>query len=432
MSLPKAANPTASSQDSPQVSIEHSAREVSPTLLLLQQLIRAHHVFLLHHASNLNELLGRLKGPKFRSTLKRFWDPFARSWDVLLHGNPAVDVFNGLKLAAGGELGIGVGEEDWGSGEREVLEGFIARTEGLVDMVVSRFNEVPTGDVEGHPQPDAAKKHPNLKHNLSDWLGSGHDPGPSDGVIFSGIGAVSRPSMKRVSSWLELLFKHGRDAYGVGDNPTSASRPKRRQNPLGHRKTDSSNERTRRAHKKPDNLATEDTIPIGIPPPIFKSHSSRTNVSVSSQSRNIERGAEDDRRPSANGGFMFETEKLMKYMTQTIYRTNWGTPSKVATTSDKTSATISAKNRHGIADGFFIIGFQGDLEQDDSFDDEDDNNHGIGSVQFVESTQERHADSSRIMLRTIQGTRQDGKAKQPLSGAPESSEYSSADASMES
>ena len=60
---------------------------------------------------------------------------------MLLHGNPAVEIFNGLKLAAGGELGIGVGEEDWGSGEREVLEGFIGRTEGLVDLVVARFGD---------------------------------------------------------------------------------------------------------------------------------------------------------------------------------------------------------------------------------------------------------------------------------------------------
>ena len=57
----------------------------------------------------------------------------------MLHGNPATSVFAGIKIAACGELGIGVGEEERGSGEREVLEGFVERTEGLVDLVVSKF-----------------------------------------------------------------------------------------------------------------------------------------------------------------------------------------------------------------------------------------------------------------------------------------------------
>jgi hypothetical protein len=33
---------------------------------------------------------------------------------LLLTGNPIVDIYNGIKLSAGGELGIGVGEEEWG------------------------------------------------------------------------------------------------------------------------------------------------------------------------------------------------------------------------------------------------------------------------------------------------------------------------------
>ena len=52
-----------------------------------------------------------------------------------------MDIYGGIKLAAGGELGMGVGEEEWGSGEREVLEHFQSRTEGLVDLMVSRFGD---------------------------------------------------------------------------------------------------------------------------------------------------------------------------------------------------------------------------------------------------------------------------------------------------
>ena len=64
----------------------------------------------------------------FCSLLERYWTRFATEWDVLLHGNPAVEMYDGIKLANGGELGVGVGEEEWGSGEREVLEDFVRRT----------------------------------------------------------------------------------------------------------------------------------------------------------------------------------------------------------------------------------------------------------------------------------------------------------------
>ena len=46
-----------------------------------------------------------------------------------MHGNPATSLYGGIKVAACGELGMGVGEEERGSGEREVLEGFVGRIE---------------------------------------------------------------------------------------------------------------------------------------------------------------------------------------------------------------------------------------------------------------------------------------------------------------
>jgi len=79
----------------------------------------------------------RIRRSKFVNLLGRYWDSFLSTWNVMLHGNPVVSVFGGIKLAASGELGMGVGEEDRGSGEREVLEGFVGRIEGLVDLVVS-------------------------------------------------------------------------------------------------------------------------------------------------------------------------------------------------------------------------------------------------------------------------------------------------------
>ena len=151
--------------------------------------------------------------------MERFWTPFCRNWDVLLKGNPAVDIFGGIKLAAGGELGIGVGEEDWGSGEREVLEWFIHKTEGLVDLIVSRF-----GDENAQANSKDGQVGPRIE---STWLGSGSFLAPTDGVIFSGTGAISRSSLQAISSWMELFYTQGSRAFGIRDSPSAAPRRKR-------------------------------------------------------------------------------------------------------------------------------------------------------------------------------------------------------------
>ena len=203
--------------------VEYSSREVSPPALLTQQLLQAHYVFLLHHGPSLSELFVRLSRDKFCNALERFWTRFCKTWDVLLHGNPATDVFSGLKLASGGELGMGVGEEEWGSGEREVLEDLAQRTEGLVDLVVSRFGEPATAiasDDETLPESEALP-----------WMGSLNRPIASDGVVFGGIGRVSRHSLRDVSLWMRQIYTYGEYAYGVRDNPLRERRKRRRRNP---------------------------------------------------------------------------------------------------------------------------------------------------------------------------------------------------------
>ena len=163
----------------------------------------------------------RLERDKFCGTLERFWARFSRSWDVLLHGNPAVDVFSGVKLAHGGELGYGVGEEDWGSGERAVLEDLTYRTEGLVDLVVSRFGESQSEE-ESRSASDA---------DALPWMGSGNEPVASDGVVFGGIGALERRSLRDVSLWMRQIYTYGDYAYAVRDNPLRERRKRRRRNP---------------------------------------------------------------------------------------------------------------------------------------------------------------------------------------------------------
>ncbi|KAK5138304.1 hypothetical protein LTR08_003365 [Meristemomyces frigidus] len=207
----------------PKPAVEYSSREVSPPALLTQQLLQAHHVFLLHHGPSLRELFTRLSRDKFCNAIDRFWARFCKTWHVMLHGNPAADVFTGLKVASGGELGFGVGEEEWGSGEREVLEDLAHRTEGLVDLVVSRF---------GEPAAAIASDDSALPENEAlPWMGSGRQPIASDGIVFGGIGAIARPSLRNVSLWMRQIYTYGEYAYGVRDNPSRERRKRRRYSP---------------------------------------------------------------------------------------------------------------------------------------------------------------------------------------------------------
>ncbi|KAH9818181.1 Fungal hypothetical protein [Teratosphaeria destructans] len=226
--VPAASEPAVSKKSAAKVkqkpTYEYSSREVSPAPLLIQQLLQAHHVFALHHGPSLDDLYVRLPQDKFRRTLDRFWTRFSRSWDVLLHGNPSADIFCGVKVASGGELGVGVGEEEWGSGEREVLEDVVRNTDGLIDLVVSRFGEPPafeTSDYSNLPE-----------HEALPWMGSANQPMAADGIVFGGVGALARPSLRNISLWMRQIYSYGEHAYGVRDNPLRETRRRRRRNQL--------------------------------------------------------------------------------------------------------------------------------------------------------------------------------------------------------
>ncbi|KDN61155.1 hypothetical protein CSUB01_00836 [Colletotrichum sublineola] len=201
---------TGKGQDSPEEVVEFSSKEIKPASLLLQDILRAHSIFLLHHGTSLSALFVRSRRTKFLSLLGRYWDLFLSTWNVMLQGNPVRTIFSGINIAASGELGIGVGEEERGSGERDVLEGLVGRVEGLVDIVVGKFGSF---DADGEPKNSKEPKRP--------WLGTGQDPGPEDGAIFLGTGALSRKSVRDVSQWMEDLYTWGGNAYGVIESPTS-------------------------------------------------------------------------------------------------------------------------------------------------------------------------------------------------------------------
>lgn len=189
---------------------------MKPAVLLMRDLLRAHSTFLLHHDSSLSALFVRSRRSRFVAVLTRYWDLYLATWNVMLHGNPAREVFGGINIAASGELGVGVGEEERGSGEREVLEGLVGRIEGLVDLVVSKFGE----------DDSATDTKVSRNDDPEPWLGTGQEPGAEDGAIFLGTGCLSRKSLRDVTRWMEDLYVWGEHAYGVIDSPTSLRRAK--------------------------------------------------------------------------------------------------------------------------------------------------------------------------------------------------------------
>ncbi|KAJ4378543.1 hypothetical protein N0V86_006249 [Didymella sp. IMI 355093] len=381
-----AANTSKDANNAP--AVEYSSREVSPPALLIQQLIRAHGVFTLHHGWPLEQLFKKHGRAKFCNILNTYWSRFCSSWDVLLHGSPAVDMFNGLKLAAGGELGMGVGEEEWGSSERDVLEDFARRTEGLVDVLVSRFGEAsPAQDkrrnADARPRDDAPAE---------PWMGSSGNVAATDGVVFSGVGGLSRASLRDVAHWTESIYHYGDHAYGIRDNPTADRRRRRRRDPNASKKKPEPPAKEDKA--QPDDSGTGEAP--RIPPPIVKAvESSLDNASraVDASEGRTEPAKQESGTTLASLG---DTETWVKYMTLG-YGTAWGNRKQPESTEppplpvtdtrreqspeamryiepapdidlveEKRKAQVRAEN-----DGYFLIGLKGDMVEA-GMDDEDD------------------------------------------------------------
>ncbi|KAL8886158.1 MAG: hypothetical protein Q9215_006090 [Flavoplaca cf. flavocitrina] len=412
------------SRDTSKTDIEYSAREVSPTALLLEQLMQAHQVFLLHHAQTLTELLARLQRPKFCAVLERFWDDFVGKWDVLLHGHPITDILGGLKLAAGGELGIGVGEEEWGSGEREVLEGFIRRTDGLMDLIVSRFGE--SAVVLGPDEITVPGKIRQPPLRPIDWH-LGQDPQPSDGVIFSGIGVIARPSVKQVSRWVESLFTYGEGAYGVRENPVAVNRrrpnrsspPSRGQSSLQYAATKATMRRS------------TDSGNFGIPAPIVGKHKMSRDQQQQTSSSLTVRDEGEQMQPASTatkGENGFKTDTLMKYMTLGIYGSGLSA-SLMGYSGQPPNRKLTEVGRSGksltTSSGYFLVGLHGDLDEETGSDDNAQDFDSATGRGIVEGKQK--AQSSRIAVRTLVVEEARKESMEPV--GKESRDFKAADTS---
>ncbi|KAL9131769.1 MAG: hypothetical protein Q9217_000374 [Psora testacea] len=400
--------------------VEYSAREVALPALLLQQILRAHDIFLAHHSSSLTELFSRVSREKFCRFLKRFWNEYIGRWDVLLHGNPAVDIYNGIKLSAGGELGIGVGEEDWGSGEREVLEGFIQRTDGLVDLMVSRFEPVPNQNRDRARSATPSRP----------YYGNGDYPQPSDGLIFSGIGALTRPSIKNVSAWVEWIAMYGADAYGIRDNPSSNPRRKRTkvEGPFG-----TAIRKRTVSHGLPQTrndpaAASSDASPPGVPASIVHLTGARRIITSSSHSSANGFANQPGKQSTSDSEDTNAGIEILKYLTLGIYGSSWGISADRPAVHRQVStfrADVSSKpsdvdsREQNTLSGRFLIGLLGDLEDDRTSDAEgrkqdqgSDGDGDAGTKEFNGRVLIRHLHVERIKSESSKKERESPKSQE--------------------
>jgi hypothetical protein len=314
-----------------------------------------------------------------------------------MHGNPANSLYGGIKIAACGELGVGVGEEERGSGEREVLEGFVGRIDGLVDVIVSRFGEAH----EGEETQAETKKKDTGQEPTKPWLGSGNDPAAEDGAIFLGTGALSRKSLRDVSHWMEDLYRWGPYAYGVVDNLTSI----------------------RRAKSRPRRSAKEDKIATIPPMPINDNEDSQDKSKRKLRRPSLRHAASSYTSTDSD---LSKSNTFVRYL-RLGYGTHWslgGTTTKAeshpetpAAQTSPTSTTDSVpdrqtKNPSPIAEattsdtptqsrndsaGHYLIGLIGDIENEN--DDE-----GPTEDCLLDSSKESthpKGDNSRLVLRTL-------------------------------
>ena len=417
--------PSAAAPPAPTYS--YSAREVAPAALLRAQLRRAHARFRLHHGPTLGALHARAGRAGAAAALARFWGGVAPRWDVMLHGAPAAEVFGAAaavaRLAAGGELGVGVGEEEAGSGERAVLEGFVARTPGLVDLVASRFGEGP-GD--------------GAARDGCEWLGAGRAPGVDDGVIFAGVGALSRAAVGTLAVWMEGMARDGVAAYGVRQSPHSARRKRRKRAPVLERQA-SKSENAPGPASSPRGLPE---LPAGIPPPIVRA----ADRSLAEAETRAAKDAPAKSTSSPADAPTTDTDTFMRYMTFGLYnpaRQPSGEASQDRTSASKTGPSSKppdgkasgSKEPHGTENGSnaratpaldttkgcFLIGLRGNLEDEEVTDDEETDEPEEG----VEPGRSANAGGRRILLRTLHLERDRDPQEKPGQQEPDGKKHSS-------
>jgi hypothetical protein len=335
-----------------------------------------------------------------------------------MHGNPANNLYGGIKIAACGELGMGVGEEERGSGEREVLEGFVGRIEGLVDVIVSKF-----GDAEGNQEPDYKSK----ARMAEPWLGSGNEPAAEDGVVFLGTGALSRKSLRDVSHWVEDLYRWGSHAYGVVDNPTSNRRTKKSKAKMKPRTlSPEAKQRSRQVYGVSirDKISAPNESPLtNVPPDPVEDGMGDNSRSAGKQRPTFRRGEGSFGSTDSESG---RGNTFMNYL-KLGYGKHWslGGPTQKNQTSGEPetkshvqqerelsiSSTLQVPNSDGAIEsaayprddttGHYLIGLLGDVEVESENDDEEEDVSGKGKRPPLQPRTSSSGDNARLLVRTL-------------------------------
>ena len=356
--------------------------------------------------------------------LGRYWDTFLSTWNVLMHGNPANSLYGGIKIAACGELGMGVGEEERGSGEREVLEGFIGRIDGLVDVTVSKFGD---SDSPNELEVKTGKEARRQTTPTEPWLGCGNEPAAEDGAIFLGTGALSRKSLRDISHWMEDLYKWGPYAYGVVDNPTSNRRVKKQGARPRSRKKELSLEATQNS-RKVYGISLRDKAPQSqssvrqesmstIPPTPIDEEDPPGKQSSNEHRPPLKRAQSSLASTDSESG---KTNKFVQYL-KFGYGTHWslGGPSGRDEQRSEMPASVTPRNGGREASsndavsnnsaspeipaylrddslGHYLIGLIGDIEEDDDGDPVD-----IDPESYMRYSKRTENDNKRLLLRTL-------------------------------
>jgi hypothetical protein len=224
--------------------------------------------------------------------------------------------------------------------------------------------------------------------DLEPWLGRGQHVNAGDGVVFSGVGALSRRSLRDVSQWVEDIYTFGEYAYGVKDSPTADRRKRRKRNP------DSSTPSEAKGQISVPSRTTSPSSPApGIPPPIVRAAQS----SLDKASNAVDSSRRNQRSPGPVNSSLADTESWMRYLTLG-YGTTWG--GKRSYDGERNSAANAGDVREPSPEvsmryvepepeidrrqerlkrqvqlensGYFVIGLKGSMEEDQVDDDNDD------------------------------------------------------------
>ncbi|KAA8895484.1 hypothetical protein FN846DRAFT_911707 [Sphaerosporella brunnea] len=395
---------------------EFSSREVATPQLLLAQLKKAYTQFRFHYGTFAMNW-ERLDRAAFCRRLEKYWLRWAWvRWDVMLHGNPVIDILAEKAIRmAGGRLGKEIGLQ-----ERVFMEGWIKKekTHGLVDMVVSRFGGEDKEEEEGGKDDSGttASKRSSL------WFWSSQQGGtasttkdttkkhaqdqpppvliPSDGCVFKGIGALE---VNDVANYLSELYEKGDDTYVVTSNGVRRKR-RRKQRPngtprLGISSGESSPRRStstvRHARTESDgprrtgsNLGREPEVQDSAPQPGDPPQETTPAQASSSSPPEGDTTAKYRNLINANSKilnlltFGLSSRVQSMHLRGSSISSEAGIAAAAESPEDSNNNNIEndpaeAEPSNKLQRGSFLIGFQGDLDIEDIDDDHEDSSGRI-------------------------------------------------------